>query len=54
MINGDMTKYTCWLQKQIRGKMAIKQKYQRTLQGDLLYDLLEKGIDANVQKLMVI
>lgn len=31
--------------------MAIGQGYQGTLQGNLLYDLLGKGINADAQKL---
>lgn len=34
------------------GKMAIGQGYQRTIQGNLLYDLLGKGTDAIVQALV--
>lgn len=31
--------------------MAIGQGYQTALQGNLLYDLLGKGIDADIQNL---
>lgn len=39
-------------QSKLGEKIAIGQGYQGTLQGNLLYDLWGKGIDAIVQTLM--